>query len=178
MGIKEQAAKLVALKLAEVRGLDTNGPFGAEGMFGARLKPKAPRQTTEQRLALYGNPAMPALQKFLAVNAKYAVTPWDVVYGCDAIAAKLRANLGKIGLNGGSGAYYPRNQELTKWATSDGGELNAKLLDIVLDYCDADSNGQSWLLVDAMDGSVDRYLVHKRVGQAGYEQGKLAGDWA
>ncbi len=108
-----------------------------------------------------------ALAKFLRMNPVFSQD--GVTQALESTSAALRANLGKVGINGGSYAYYPANNELTKWRSSDGSLFWGTLLEVLLEYSD------EGVFSSVIDGQLEDYLIRKNVDQHGFEGGKLKG---
>ena len=126
----------------------------------------------QRRLARYADPASPTLAQFLEVRDHNLP---DIVRGLEQIAAELLTRPGQVGLAGGGYVYYPTDVTLTRWEATDGSDLRANLLTVVLEYAgtfDDNALDRVWY-----GDPLDDLLVRRRVDQEGYEAGQLRGDW-
>lgn len=91
-----------------------------------------------------------------------------------AVAEVLRSGRA-IGVKSiGSGyAYYPKNKALTLWASSDGGELRATLLEIMSEYLGI-SNREFMVYPDEVEQQP--WFAKKRSDQAEFEFDNMVGD--
>lgn len=110
-----------------------------------------------------------ALANFLAKSKTF--NQEDVDRMLSEVGRVLRNKLGQVGISGGGYAYYPVNQELTRWQSSDGGTFDATLLEVLLEYAD------EGVFEAVLDGQLEDYLVKKKVRQGDYEFSKLRGDY-
>jgi len=140
------------------------------------MKPQSKTTRTQRRLqhrlARYADPASPLLARFLQVRDH---TLLDVARGLEQIAAELLTRPGHVGLAGGGYVYYPTDLTLTRWEATDGSDLKADLLTVVLEYAGTfDDNA----LDRACRGDpLDDLLVRRRVDQEGYTAGQMCGIW-
>lgn len=104
-----------------------------------------------------------ALADFLAKNKIF--NQEDVDRALEEAGRALRSKLGHVGINGGSYAYYPVNQELTRWRASDGSTFRASLLEILLEYAD------QFVFEAVLDGQLEDFLIKKKVNQQDLEGG-------
>jgi len=126
----------------------------------------------QRRLGRYADPATPTLARFFEVRDH---TLLDIVRGLEGIAAGLLTRPGHVGLAGAGYAYYPADRTLTRWEASDGGDLKADLLSIVLEYAGTfDDNALDRVCYGDL---LDDMLMRRRVDQEGYEAGQPRGDW-
>ena len=126
----------------------------------------------QRRLAQYADPASPVLARFREVRDH---TLLDITRGLELIAAELLTRPGHIGLAGGGYVYYPTDATLTRWEATDGSDLKADLLTVVLEYAGTfDDNALDRV---CYGDPLDDMVVRRRVDQEGYEAGQLRGDW-
>jgi len=126
----------------------------------------------QRRLARYADPASPTLARVLEVRDH---TLLDIARGLELIAAELLTRPGHVGPAGGGYVNYPTDVTLTRWEATDGSDLRANLLTVVLEYAGTfDDNALDRV---CYGDPLDDILVRQRVDQEGYEAGQLRGDW-
>lgn len=94
----------------------------------------------------------------------------------DEVAGAILLSDPKAMWDGGTFGYVPMNGTLTKWKSTDGGELDVSLLDIMMFYTD----DLEWLvdLINCrdMDSVVSKHVQERVANQETYESKKLSAD--